>query len=270
MKYFADKVAVITGGGSGIGKSIANELLKYGSKVVIAEINQNILSEFSENKQIHVIVTDVTNFDSMKNLIDQTIKLFGKIDFLFNNAGINVISSVEETAISDWHKVISVNLFGVINGINCSYSLMQKQGFGHIVNVSSIQGIVPFPSAIAYTTSKFGVSGLTLALAIEALNYGINVSLVCPGFVNTPIRNSTKYIGIEKEEFLKSTFFTPISPEECAKKILKGVSKKKVIIPITYYSKIVWSLYRFFPVIFIKLSSIVFRKYVTKKFQKEK
>jgi len=127
-----------------------------------------------------------------------------------------------------------------------AYSLMVRQGFGHIINTSSLAGIVPFPFELSYTTSKFGVVGLSNALRVEGRELGVKVSVVCPGFIDTPIYYTSKSANIDREKSF-AHFPKFLSADECARIILKGVERNKAIIIVTLLAKVLWILHRISP-----------------------
>jgi short-subunit dehydrogenase len=143
-----------------------------------------------------------------------------------------------------------VDLDGVVNGSTIAYKQMVKQGHGHIVNLSSIQGLVPLPLEAPYVAAKFGVTGLSQALRVEGAELGVKVSVVCPGFVKTAIFTDTPMVGIDREKHLESLEAyekSGISPEGCAQVILKGAAKNRAIIPVTTPAKLMWWLSRLSP-----------------------
>ena len=169
-----------------------------------------------------------------------------KIDFLFNNAGIGVGGEVIHFEMHDWKKIIEVNLYGVIHGVHFFYPMMVRQKSGTIINTSSLAGLVPLPGEASYVASKYAVQGLTEALAIEASFHNIHVLAVCPGVVQTPIYDTGKVIGMDKDAILK-LWPKGIEPDECAAIILRAVVKKKKRVVITAFGKMLFYLNRFFP-----------------------
>jgi short-subunit dehydrogenase len=144
--------------------------------------------------------------------------------------------------------VLNVNLFGVVHGVAAAYPLMVEQGHGHIINTASIAGLIPFPVQVSYVASKYGVVGLSNALRVEGADLGVNVSVVCPGLIRTPIFYNCKLIKIDREKMLKSLperFI--ISPEECASVILRGVERNRAVIVVTGVAKVFGWLHRIKP-----------------------
>ena len=230
------KVAIVTGGASGIGRAICNELVQQNVFVIISDINEQAGKNFeaelnSETIKARYVYLDVTNYDSVEKLLTEIYREFGRIDYLFNNAGIAMYGELYDMTLENWKEIMDVNLWGVINGTQVGYKLMKEQGFGHIVNTSSAAGLGPSPGSSAYATTKHAVIGLTTSLHYEAEAFGIKVSALCPTFVDTPIFEKAKAININKtimtNQLKKQKM---MSPEKLAKITLNGIHKNKPII----------------------------------------
>ncbi|MDB5038654.1 MAG: dehydrogenase, short-chain alcohol dehydrogenase like protein [Bacteriovoracaceae bacterium] len=184
-----NKVAIITGGGRGIGAATAEVFIREGAKVVIASRSEKELKETAQklkSENIFCVPTDVSDEASVKNLFNQTIKKFGKLDILINNAGIFLGSEFSKLSTEDWDRVIGVNLRGPF--LCAREAFLKMSGGGSIVNISSLAGIrgtQKFPGFTSYVASKFGVVGLTESLAVEGRDRGIRVNCVAPGGVDT-------------------------------------------------------------------------------------
>jgi len=186
-----DKVAVITGASKGIGEGIAHRYAEEGAKVVLASRNQELLAKIGsviEGKggESLSVYTDVTNVTSVQNMVDATIKRFGRLDILVNNAGISMVQASEQLAKEDWQRAIDTDLSGMFY---CSQAvarqmMMQNEG-GNILNITSIYGLVAAPMRAAYCVSKAGANMLTRVLAIEWSKYNINVNAIAPGYIRT-------------------------------------------------------------------------------------
>ena len=256
MSIFKDKVAIVTGAASGIGKGLCEELAGRGAKVVATDINEEMLQSTvasikGASHPVHAEKQDVTDYDAFKKLVEDTVAREGRLDYIFNNAGIAIVGEVRDATIDHWRKVLDVNLNGVVYGSVLAYQQMVKQGSGHIVNLASVEGLMPFPTTVSYVTSKFGVMGLYEGMWVEGKDLGVKVSVVCPGFVSTPIFDVSDAVGFEKQTWREEAL-TPwerfaISPEGCAQVILKGVEKNKPIITVTVMAKIMWWLTRISP-----------------------
>ena len=253
MNIFNGKVAIITGAGSGIGKALAEELARRGAHVVISDINDERIKAVGKmiadaKGAVTASVLDVSDYEAVKRLIEDTATTHGRIDYLFNNAGIAVSGPAEDFTIDDWRRVIDINLYGVVHGVAVAYPLMVRQGFGHIVNTASIEGLLPGATLPSYLASKYGVVGLSNALNIAGADHGVRVSAVCPGYIKTAIFADSKAINMDKEKgMIEMERLRGITPEECAIAILHGIERNQAIIVVTWLAKIVWWLYRLSP-----------------------
>lgn len=180
------KIAIVTGGASGIGKALCNELVSHGVFVIIADINEQegkivegTLNEMGVNSKY--VYVDVTDFKSVESVITKVFKEFGRLDYLFNNAGTAMYGELYDMSIDDWKEMIDINLWGVIYGTQVGYTIMKEQGFGHIINTASAAGLGPSPISSVYAKTKHAVVGLTTSLHYEAEEFGIKVSALCPG-----------------------------------------------------------------------------------------
>lgn len=199
------KVSIVTGAGRGIGKSIAIGLAKAGSDVVISSRTQSELEVVASTiqelgRKAHVVPCDVTKPESIQNVVDETVKEFGKIDILVNNAGMTVKSPAEEYSLEDWNSIISVNLTGVFLFAQYTGRQMKEQNFGKIINISSVAAETAITGSVAYCASKGGVKMLTKVLAVEWAPYNIQVNAIAPAYIETPL---VKAIKDTKPEFVE-------------------------------------------------------------------
>ncbi len=250
--YYKNKIAIVTGSASGIGREMCRHLSDLGSTIIAADIDKNnvdkIVQEINDKGgNAHSYHIDISDYDAFSNMVDFVLKKYQRIDFLFNNAGVTLFSEVLDMSLDHWDKIIKVNLLGVINGIDLVYKIMTQQGSGSIVNVASTAGLVGYPSAAAYASSKSAVLGLSQSLRIEAEEFGVNINVACPGYVDTGIYTSGTVINAKLDDFINKIPFKMISAACAAEEILKGTYKNKALIIFPFHAKFLWFVHRFFP-----------------------
>lgn len=184
-----DKTAVVTGGTKGIGRAIAERLLKEGAAVFICARDKAVLKQSLEQLsalgKVDGEVCDVRSEAQVKMMLDECVRLFGGVDILVNNAGVGIFKTVEETTPDEFEWILQTNLFGIFYACHHAIPEIKKRGGGHIINISSLAGQNAHPKMSAYNASKFAVNGFTEALMQEVRQDNIKVSLICPGSVNT-------------------------------------------------------------------------------------
>lgn len=253
-----DRVAFITGGASGIGAAFARELARQGIEVVLADRQVGLAEEVaaairqggSEASSVELDVRDAAQF---RQVVDDTVARTGRIDYLFNNAGIGVGGAILGYTLPDWYDVFDVNLRGVAHGVHAVYPVMCRQGFGHIINTASLAGLVPTGEAASYAATKHAVVGLTKALRIEAAEHGVKVTALCPGVIRTPIMTAGKYgrmylsEGSEAKVMELWERMRPMDVETFARKALREIERNKPIVIVPSMWKMFWLLERISP-----------------------
>jgi short-subunit dehydrogenase len=253
IKKHTDSVVIVTGGASGIGKEICLYLARNGAIVIIADINfeaaktvENIIGSMGGQGKAKKV--NVSNTGEVEELITETIGHHKKIGMMINNAGIGINGEFQDMNLELWRKIMDVNFWGVVYGTYYVYPIMMKQGFGQIVNVSSLAGLIPAGLMTSYVASKHAVVGFTLGLRSEAMQYGIKVNALCPGFIETPIHdaspNVSGFLNSEKNKRPANKYPTASA---CINEIMRGIEKDKAIIIAPYKHKFYWWLYRIFP-----------------------
>ena len=252
MTYFRGKVALVTGGASGIGEELVRQLSAAGAAVVIADIAGDAAQALADDvkhrgAQALACRTDVSRFEDVVAAVAMAIDEFGRLDLMINNAGVGLAGELRDLELSDWRPIVDVNLWGVIHGVHASLPVMLRQGQGQIVNVASAAGLVPRPGMVPYAASKFAVVGLSTSLRYEVEDLGIRVNVVCPFNIGTAIFKSTKFRNIDHEKMLAAIPMRQLPVMDCVKELLAGVRKNKAIITMPRFARFEWRLYRYFP-----------------------
>ena len=252
MKEFRDKVAVVTGAASGIGKAIAERSVREGMKVVIADIEDEALRRATSELTalggtVVAIKTDVSRRGDVEALAQKALDTFGAVHLLVNNAGVGAGISPWEATWNDWEWVIGVNLWGVINGIKVFTPLMLAQNTAcHIVNTASVAGLVVGGSNAPYSVTKHGVVALSegLYLTLEERKALVKVSVLCPGFVDTNIMNAERNrpVGLQNQrmeispelqariDFMRAVIKGGLSPLEVADQVFEAIREERFYI----------------------------------------
>ncbi|MDP4549534.1 3-hydroxybutyrate dehydrogenase [Alkalihalobacillus macyae] len=217
------KCALITGSGQGIGLEIATEFAKAGAKVMLNDINEDTLKESvesltSQGFTAEGVIANVAKEEDVKNAIDETVKKFGRIDILVNNAGIQHVAPIEEFPSEKFSLILDIMLKGPFYAIKHAFPIMKEQGYGRILNMASINGLIGFAGKAGYNSAKHGIIGLTKVTALEGADHGITVNAICPGYVDTPLvqnqlEDLAKTRNIEKEKALEQVIY-PLVPQK--------------------------------------------------------
>jgi NAD(P)-dependent dehydrogenase (short-subunit alcohol dehydrogenase family) len=195
LPELSGKVAVVTGGASGIGKGIATQLAAEGMRVVIADVESGPLLRAADDLRVTGIPADVTDLASVRALARSVTSRFGTVHVICNNAGIGPMARIADMTMDDWHWILGVNLYGVIHGVHTFLPILEANADGgHVVNTASMSGLVAPPRLGAYSVTKFGVVALTEALASELRRAGskVGATVLCPGTVRTNIHTSSR------------------------------------------------------------------------------
>jgi NADP-dependent 3-hydroxy acid dehydrogenase YdfG len=249
MRGFAGKVAVVTGAGSGIGQALAIELGRSGAKVAICDVDLEGLAQTEEQlKAIGAPVKadrlDVTEREAFLAYADAVNEHFGKVNQIYNNAGIAFTGDIEVSQFKDIERVMDVDYWGVVNGTKAFLPYVIASGDGHIINVSSVFGLFSVPGQAAYNAAKFAVRGFTEALRQEMIlaRHPVAVTTVHPGGIKTGIaRNATAAEGLDRDELAKlfDKRLARTSPRRAAQVILDAVRKKKARVLVGMDAKVV-------------------------------
>jgi len=265
LRTYSDGVAIVTGGASGIGKALGEELASRGCEVVLADLNIDDAAAVAEKINAEggratAEPLDVSDADAVASLVQNTWERCGRLDYMFNNAGIALNGRFEDFEISHWRKVVEINLMGVVHGVKWAETVMSQQGFGHIVNTASFAGLFPWPTTIPYTATKYAVVGLSTAMRAELADAGIRVSVLCPGTILTPMiengASSERWVGSYSQEKLDALFQNArgMDVDTFAEKALDRIAKNESVIVLPSAYKLLWNINRLSPPLAIGLS----------------
>ena len=249
---YRDKVAIVTGGASGIGEGLCEGLGRQGARVVVADIN----GEGAEAVASRIVARggrarparlDVSREEEVRALVDGTVATDGRLDLIFNNAGLALFADARDVDLDTWRRLIDVNLWGVIYGTLHAYRVMVEQGTGHIVNTASVAGLVPTPMVTAYATTKHAIVGLSTSLREEGAALGVRVSVVCPGMIRTGMVETAQVVNADRQALLDHTPVRFMEAGRAAAAILQGVARNRDVIAFPPHARLLRTLHRFAP-----------------------
>ena len=256
MPKLKDRVALVTGAASGIGRALCEQLAVDGAFVVVTDINADGAEQVAaairqRGGRAEAVALDVSREADFERVVADCVAAHGRLDYLFNNAAVAIVGEFRDGNVPDFRRVVDVNLFGVVHGTLAAYRVMLRQGFGHIVNLSSLVGLMPTPILTAYSTTKWAIIGFSTAVRAEAAGLGVKVSVACPGLVRTDMGEHNVYWNVRKEDHLAQL---PLrwaeEPAAVAKGILRGVARNQAIILFPFSMRVTWWIYRACPWMF--------------------
>jgi NAD(P)-dependent dehydrogenase (short-subunit alcohol dehydrogenase family) len=263
------RVAIVTGGASGIGRALGAALVARGDRVVLADVDGAAVEEAAERLRAGgpgtatAAAVDVRDADAVASLVTGTAARLGRLDLLFNNAGIGIGGPAEELSPAHWDRTVDVNLRGVLHGVQAAYPLMLRQGYGHIVNTASLAGLLPMPGSAPYATTKWAVVGLSLSLRAEGAARGVRGSVVCPGGIDTPILDRGMPADLPRvptaEAVDARAVITRFSggrlygADALAADVLRGVDRNRPLIVAPRHARVMWRLMRLSPSLVLRV-----------------
>jgi NAD(P)-dependent dehydrogenase (short-subunit alcohol dehydrogenase family) len=269
LEQFADKTALITGGASGIGAALAETLAASGAQVWVADRQFDAAEQVARRLRdggavAHALALDVRDPEAFEAAVDEVVRTGGRLDYLFNNAGIGIGGEVDALTRDDWTDIIDVNLRGVVHGVQAAYPVMIRARSGHIVNTASMAGLVTTSAQAGYAATKHAVVALSKTLRVEAAAHGVHVSVLCPGVVRTPILSGGEYgrnRSVSKENLVKfGEALRPMDPSDFATRALRGVLRDQAIIVVPSWWKALWYLERLSPGLSMRTAAVALRR----------
>jgi len=252
-KSFNGKVAIITGGASGIGRALGEALGGHDAHVILADINESGAQQAAEaicrdGGRAEGVALDVTDAEAVAAVVESVAQEHGRLDLMFNNAGIAILGDTIDFPLEDWNRLIDINIRGVVHGTVAAYKLMVAQGSGHIVNTASVAGLIPAPGFAVYSMTKHAVVGLSKTMHLEAEAHGVRVTAVCPGLIDTPLKERSEMRGdTSKQEALENNPLKFYPAADCARDILAGILKNRAVVVVTGHAKAAETFYRLAP-----------------------
>ncbi len=265
MKDLKGKLALVTGAGSGIGRATAFALAGRGARVIVVDIQERALESVSLELGPACVMSkavDVADREQMATLAAEVHGRHGALDVLVNNAGVAILGGVLDTPLDDWQWLLNINLNGVIHGCHFFAPAMAARGHGHIVNVSSVLGVVGTPETVAYATSKFAVFGLSESMRLELARKGVGVSTICPGIVATGIIGAARLerggdaLRQRIDRMYKRRAF---GPERVGSAIVHAIERNQAVVPVTPEASALIALKRLLPNLTPSLAAMVGR-----------
>lgn len=255
---FGGKVAIVTGGASGIGAALSRALAQAGAVVVVSDLDgdgaASVADEITTGRagRAESAALDVRDGDGFAALVADVVDRHGRIDLLCNNAGVAVGGPIEGLTAAHWDRIIDVNVRGVVNGVRAVYPIMLEQGDGHIVNTASLAGLGPSPLLTPYAATKHAVVGLSMSLRVEAADRGVRVSALCPAGVDTPLLDSKgpadlPPIDLDARQHLRAHVGREYPAPKLARDALRGIAKNRALILVPARARAAWRITRFAP-----------------------
>ncbi|KUI37167.1 short-chain dehydrogenase [Mycobacterium sp. IS-1496] len=246
---FAGKQAIVTGAGSGIGAALCRALVAAGAEVLCTDIDADAAEATARHLGAGSARLDVTDAAAVQRTVDDVVARAGRLDLMFNNAGISWGGDTELLTLDQWNAIIDINIRGVVHGVAAAYPQMVRQGHGHIVNTASMAGLTAAGLISSYVMTKHAVVGLSLALRSEAVAHGVGVLAVCPAAVETPILDKGAIGGfVGRDYYLQGQRVkAPYDADRLANDTLRAVERNKAVLVKPRQAHAAWVFARLAP-----------------------
>lgn len=265
LTAYKDKVVIVAGGASGIGEQLVRQV-SHAAKVTIILDNDgtkgNGLAQELGNTVVFLPL-EMTEEPAVRQMFAQINATYQGIDYFFNCAGSFMAGEIRDTPAKDWDAIFKANIEPVTNATTVVYELMRTQSHGSIITLASSAGLFPVPVMNIYGATKSAVVSLMLGLRMEAKTFNINVSVVCPTIVDTPLYDRATYAGVDKEKALQQLREKSKvqQPDQAARQILKKATKNRAIIHTSFSTYFAWSVYRISPTLYMYFACKIFSRY---------
>ena len=255
-EHWKGQSVVVTGAASGIGLALVQALVARGAVVWLADIDGAAAERAAAalGPNAHALMLDVRDAVAVQQALDGVAAQHGRLDFLFNNAGLGIAGEVREMTTAHFDRLVDVNIRGVVNGVMAAYPHMLRQGRGHIVNTASLAGLAPTPLLTPYSMTKHAIVGLSLSLRVEAAPHGVRVSALCPAAVETPLLDADNPADLPRiawrpdvRRYLQQLAGPPVAVDRLAADTLRGVERNQALIVQPFAARAVAWLYRMLP-----------------------
>jgi NADP-dependent 3-hydroxy acid dehydrogenase YdfG len=249
----SQQVIAITGGGSGLGRALARLYAKRGWRVAISDLSAeraaDVAKELTEaGTEVLAQVCDIAKAEDLQTFVDDIVAKFGRIDVFVNNAGVAGSGSLEQTSFADWEWMIDIDLMGVVRGCKAVVPVLRKQGYGHVVNVASIAGVVAGPMMASYNVAKAGVISLSESLRKDLTGTGVEVSVVCPSFFTSDLHSTARTLNADQQRIVakminKATY----TADDIAAIVASAIDAKRFMVLPQKDAKLMWWFKRIAP-----------------------
>jgi len=261
VRAWSEAGVLVTGAASGIGLALSKAMAMRGATVWMTDIDAPGVEKAARaiGARARSAALDVRDADAVRRMVERVVSEHGRIDYVFNNAGIGIGGEAHELTTAHYDRIIDINIRGVVHGVTAAYPIMVKQRSGHIVNTASTAGLLPAPLLVPYVMTKHAVVGLSLALRAEAVRHGVRVSALCPSAIETPLLDAEMPSDLPKpswrpnvRRYLTSLGGEPYPVDKLAEDAIRGVERDRALIIAPGSARTAALLYRLFPNLIVR------------------